>query len=381
MSNAGSNNQQNQPQTMSYFYTDANGQRQGPVNNQQLKALVVRGIINPTTPMETDAGQRGIAGQIPRLFEYRYKDASDQERTVNYHQLRALAERGTITPDTLLLETVTQRQVRAEQVPGLKFPPPPPPQPPRRRRFTCCLFSGCFMLFICFCAVALYIPALQAKRSALIRYAKKDLSDIHDYAASEHLDITDDFFGSKDFRQKVEKKVEEYRPQYNRWLEKPQWQYTDKVEKCRQHIENVKKYFRMKKVENYGYWNYAATSDRRFLGTSHGNPEGLVLMGLDCFCGFAFDTDVAQGAALFRSAAEQGNAEAQYYLGMCYEQGRGVPKDSKEAEKWKSKAGSEPAPNLLIILYGDSGNMPDMPPLFGNMERPGPWIPSWYRDK
>ena len=54
--------------TPSYFFIDANGQQQGPVNEQQLKALAERGIITPTTPLTTDAGHKGVAGQIRGLF-------------------------------------------------------------------------------------------------------------------------------------------------------------------------------------------------------------------------------------------------------------------------------------------------------------------------
>lgn len=51
-----------------FFYFDQNGQKQGPVNDQQLKALATQGVINPQTPLETDTGHRGQAGQIPDLF-------------------------------------------------------------------------------------------------------------------------------------------------------------------------------------------------------------------------------------------------------------------------------------------------------------------------
>jgi len=50
-----------------YFFTDANGQKQGPVNDQHLKELAAQGIIGPNTPMETDTGYQGTAGQIPGL--------------------------------------------------------------------------------------------------------------------------------------------------------------------------------------------------------------------------------------------------------------------------------------------------------------------------
>jgi RNA polymerase subunit RPABC4/transcription elongation factor Spt4 len=51
-----------------YFYFDQINQKQGPVSEQQLKALAAQGVIGPNTPMETDGGHKGIAGQIPGLF-------------------------------------------------------------------------------------------------------------------------------------------------------------------------------------------------------------------------------------------------------------------------------------------------------------------------
>ena len=43
----------------------------------------------------------------------------------------------------------------------------------------------------------------------------------------------------------------------------------------------------------------------------------------------------------YRKAAEQGNADAQYNLGLCYEVGSGVPKDEVEAVKWYRKAADQ----------------------------------------
>ena len=50
-----------------YFYTDASGQRRGPVDDQQLKTLAGSGVITPKTPLETESGYKGTAGQIPGL--------------------------------------------------------------------------------------------------------------------------------------------------------------------------------------------------------------------------------------------------------------------------------------------------------------------------
>ena len=51
-----------------FFFTDATGKKQGPLNALQLKALAERGIITPTTLLETDTGHKGTAGQLRGLF-------------------------------------------------------------------------------------------------------------------------------------------------------------------------------------------------------------------------------------------------------------------------------------------------------------------------
>lgn len=43
----------------------------------------------------------------------------------------------------------------------------------------------------------------------------------------------------------------------------------------------------------------------------------------------------------FTKAAELGNAEAKYYLGICYKDGKGVPQDQEEATKWFTKAAEQ----------------------------------------
>ena len=51
-----------------YFYFDQNGQKQGPVNRDQLKLLTLRGVVESHTPIESDTGRKGVAGDIPNLF-------------------------------------------------------------------------------------------------------------------------------------------------------------------------------------------------------------------------------------------------------------------------------------------------------------------------
>lgn len=50
-----------------FFYFDANGQKQGAFSEQQLQALAAQGVIMPNTPLETEGGHKGTAGQIPGL--------------------------------------------------------------------------------------------------------------------------------------------------------------------------------------------------------------------------------------------------------------------------------------------------------------------------
>lgn len=50
-----------------FFYYDANGQKQGPVNEPQLQSLATQGIVTPETALETESGYRGVASQIPGL--------------------------------------------------------------------------------------------------------------------------------------------------------------------------------------------------------------------------------------------------------------------------------------------------------------------------
>ena len=51
-----------------FYYFDQTNHKQGLVSESQLKELASQGVIGPNTPMETDTGHKGTAGQIPGLF-------------------------------------------------------------------------------------------------------------------------------------------------------------------------------------------------------------------------------------------------------------------------------------------------------------------------
>ena len=48
--------------------------------------------------------------------------------------------------------------------------------------------------------------------------------------------------------------------------------------------------------------------------------------------------DYAEAAKWFRRAAKKGEANSQFFLGMMYEKGEGVPQDDDEALTWYRKA-------------------------------------------
>ena len=51
--------------------------------------------------------------------------------------------------------------------------------------------------------------------------------------------------------------------------------------------------------------------------------------------------DEKEAVKWYTKSAEQGNANAQYNLGVCYYNGQGVCKDEKESVKWYNKAAEQ----------------------------------------
>jgi TPR repeat protein len=70
--------------------------------------------------------------------------------------------------------------------------------------------------------------------------------------------------------------------------------------------------------------------------------------------------DVETALRLWTPIAEQGNAEAQYMLGLIYHNGRAVPKDESEATKWlnlAAKQGNDDARYLLDLINPPADGM------------------------
>ncbi len=61
-------------------------------------------------------------------------------------------------------------------------------------------------------------------------------------------------------------------------------------------------------------------------------------------------TEQKEALSLIQESAEAGVAEAQYYLGLCYEQGSVVPKDLEEAKKWYRLAAGQSYPQAKFRL-------------------------------
>ena len=53
------------------------------------------------------------------------------------------------------------------------------------------------------------------------------------------------------------------------------------------------------------------------------------------------ERDYGQARIWYEKAATQGNSDAQYQLGMLYDEGRGVPKDHAQALSWYEKAAGQ----------------------------------------
>ena len=70
--------------------------------------------------------------------------------------------------------------------------------------------------------------------------------------------------------------------------------------------------------------------------------------------GYGVPQDDKEAVNWYRLAAEQGNAAAQYNLGLLYEKGKGVPQDDKEAVRLyrlAAEQGDADAQGNLGVMY------------------------------
>ena len=72
-----------------------------------------------------------------------------------------------------------------------------------------------------------------------------------------------------------------------------------------------------------------------------GNDQAQFNLGLMYANGDGFPEDDTEAVHWYRKAAEQGNAWAQTGLGLMYANGEGVPEDDAEAVSWYRKAAEQ----------------------------------------
>ena len=70
-------------------------------------------------------------------------------------------------------------------------------------------------------------------------------------------------------------------------------------------------------------------------------PDAQYSLGISYDNGFGVQKDHNEAVKWFRKAAEQDLPDAQYNLGACYANGSGVQKDHNEAVKWFRKAAEQ----------------------------------------
>jgi TPR repeat protein len=72
-----------------------------------------------------------------------------------------------------------------------------------------------------------------------------------------------------------------------------------------------------------------------------GDAEAQYALGMYYYGGVGVVQDFNQAAYWYKKVAEQGNANAQYFLGRCYENGIGVVQDYHQAVEWYRKAAAQ----------------------------------------
>ena len=111
----------------------------------------------------------------------------------------------------------------------------------------------------------------------------------------------------------------------------------------------------------YNHGDYA-TALRGFRHLAEqGYAEAQFILGIMYDNGKGVAKDAAEAAKWFRRAAEQGHAKAQFNLGIMYARGEGVAEDGAEAAKWFRRAaeqGYAEAQFILGIMYDNGEGVP-----------------------
>ena len=112
----------------------------------------------------------------------------------------------------------------------------------------------------------------------------------------------------------------------------------------------------MKGSEAYGKGDYETAFKEWHPLAEQGLAEAQYFLGGMYHFGDGVAQDHFQAVHWFRKAAEQGNANAQYFLGGMYLRGQGVAQDDFQAVHWFRKAaeqGNANAQYALGLMYGN----------------------------
>ena len=104
-------------------------------------------------------------------------------------------------------------------------------------------------------------------------------------------------------------------------------------------------------VQAYGTGDYAGALAEFKVLADQGKPEAQYFMGLFYHNGFGVPRDQIESAKWFMKAARQGDARSQYYVGIMAEKGQGVEKDPVAAHMWLSLSAASPQTSHRDSLY------------------------------
>ncbi len=92
-----------------------------------------------------------------------------------------------------------------------------------------------------------------------------------------------------------------------------------------------------------------------------GNAEAQSLVGLMYDLGKGLPRDTGQALRWYRAAADQGNAAGEFHLGTIYLNGAGVARDTIQGLKWLTLAADQGMADASLILGMAYMNLKDVP--------------------
>lgn len=327
---------------MNYYYFDPSGQKQGPVDNQQLQALVTQRIIMPESQLETEDSHKEAAGQIPGLTFPEVTPSETPPVETNPFTGPALTESNPFTTPApqgtsinKIIEVAKQKTVEFVRrstpivqaglnvmIRGVRHGTTIGKERFMRldRRGRLAVIVGAIFLVLVGGWWMMGSNTDSPRESALADYQK--LAKQGDADAQYELGIS--YLNGKDVVKNEIEAVKWFRKAAERGHAKAQC----RLGTCYRFGEGVLE----DRAEAAKWFRKAAEQgDKRaqfYLAMRYKDGDGVV-------------QDQVEAAKWFRKAAEQGELEAQYFLGLGYMVGIGVQEDRIEGVKWLSKAAEQ----------------------------------------